>query len=255
MKPNELISIIASNIGDENLVLLNREMYIQFVNDVAMDIWKDSKATHTVREYALPNGAMFFDLPEDDIIEFVSLQTRVKTIPDLNVGIYSQDQDVIPRNDKPALQQIEEGIGTWRNIGQRWGHSYYTLELRNGRYRVQTAIPFSGDLILTAYAVIHSPRYVYPVADDYFDPVLGVAGTPNDNDRIWEVLRSVFIEGGTYRAANRALNFTKSSSHASIAAKAEQRYHTYLKDAIHYIHSLKDSTIGLAVEPFRYCEE
>lgn len=257
MTPNELISIASNNLGDGGFVVLNREEYLQFTNDVAHDLWSGSKACHVVREYVLPSGESYFDLAEDDIIEFVSIQIRAKdtAVNTPEEPIFRTDTAVYPQQEKPPLQNIEEGLGLWQNVGNTSRRQHLTPEFRNGRYRIHSPQRFSDGQVLTLHLVVTSPHYIWldKAVVDPTDPNVTVDLT--DAERIWEPFRNLFIEGVTWRAARRMINFTK-DNRTSIWQSAQQLYFSkYLPDAIHFVHSLKDSASVLHVEPFRYLDE
>lgn len=260
MTPNELISIAANNIGDGGFVIVNRDEHMQFVNDVAHDLWSGSKAAHVVREYLLPSGISYMDLPHDDIIEFVSLQIRAKNTPlnppDDEQGTFSTDALVAPQMEKPPYRNIEEGYGIWKNIGSVYPKQHLTPEFRNGRYRIHSPVNFTGSEVLTAHCVIHSARYQWLLRTAAVDPTAGDTNIYIDDERIWEPFRNLFIEGCTWRAARRTLNFTMDATRTRIQNDARDMYYKkYLPDAIHFVHSLKDSTAALHVIPFRYLDE
>lgn len=259
MTPNELISIVSNNLGDGGFVALNREEYIQFVNDVAHDIWFRSKAMHVVRQYALPEDSHYIDLTEDDIIEFEEMQVRtqatpIMTPPGPEPAFYEFDKGPVHQREKPHLQNVQNGYGIWTNVGDIEPTYHLSVELRDGRYRITSPRKFGAGLILQIFAVIHSPRFTW-LTQVQVDPTANPPIVVNltDQQRIWEPFRNVFIEGCTWRAARRLANFTQDSTRSRIWQDAQNLYYRqYLPDAIHFVHSIKDGTTALFVEPFQY---
>lgn len=256
MTPNELISIAANNLADGGFATLNRDEYLQFVNDVGHDLWSGSKAAHALRTYPLPAGRSYLDLEHDDIIEFASLQIRTADDGgDSEPAIVPASGTAYLVREKPAEQSIRQGQGSWREIGEAQRHLALTPEFRDGRYRIHAAYPFQTGWFLMAHCVIHAPRYVWLDAAvvDPTDEELDLDLT--DTERIWEPFRNLFIEGVTWRAARRMTGIAK-DARAQIWRDSQQLYYSkYLPDAIHFVHSLKDGTSVLRVEPFNYLPE
>lgn len=250
MTPNELIGIASNNISDGGMVLLAREEYIAFVNDVAMDIWTESKAMHAIRQYQLPEGARMYELPDVDIIHFMEIQVR-RGAPaaEGEAEIYNPDESPIHVEEKPVHQNLRQGFGVWRNQGHDRPHTFVTLEFRNGRHVVHSPQPFEAGTMLHVQCVIHSPRF------DWLDTTAEDFEESLDNS-IWEPLRNVFIEGVTWRAARRAINYAKDSARQRIMDNAQTLYFKqYLPAAIRYINGLKDLTSPMFIEPFDFMPE
>jgi hypothetical protein len=265
MTPNELISIVANNLGDGGFVSLNRDEYLAFMNDVGHDIWLKSKAMHQIRHYPLAEGLRAFVIPDTDIIEFVELQVRtVSTTPqpgDPEPEIYDSTQTPVHQQEKSVHQNIAQGQGIWTNVGNVIPHHHLTIEFRNGQYFILSPRPFHAGAVLHVHAVIHSPRYAWLDQVSAVDPVTGLDGdgaafTETLSTALWEPLRNVFTEGCTWRAARRLSNFTQDVTRRKIWDDAKDLYYNmYLPDAIHFIHSLKESSSVMHVAPGRYLDE
>lgn len=256
MTPNEVISIAANNCSDGGFVLLAQEEYLQFTNDVAYDIWFESKAMHAVRQYALPEGEQLFTFPDTDIIQFVEVQLREGEAkgPPADDGegeqpVYDAAQNPVHVEEKPLHANLREGLGIFRNRGQRHAHTYLTYEFRNGRFVALAPRPFEAGQFLHAHCVISGERYeVLDLWDG--DLELTTANT------IWEPLRNVFIEGVTWRAARRLSNHSKDPMRTQIWKDSQSLYYgRYLPQAISYIHQIKDGTSVLFVRGSRFMEE
>jgi hypothetical protein len=263
MTPNELISIVANNVGDGGFVSLNHDEYLAFMNDVGHDIWLKSKAMHRIRHYALPQDARTFIIPDTDIIEFVELQVRTTAVQagDPEPEIYNDSQTPVHQQEKSVHQNISEGQGIWTNVGNIIPHHHLTIEFRNGQYLVLSPRPFLSGEVLHVHAVIYSPRFAWLEQASAVDPVTGLDGegvafTETLDVSLWEPLRNAFIEGCTWRAARRISNFTQDPTRRKIWDDSRNMYYgTYLPDAIHFIHSLKDGTAVMHVAPGRYLDE
>lgn len=247
MTPNELIGIASNNISDGGMVLLAREEYLAFVNDVAMDVWTESKAMHKIRQYTLPAGARTFEVPDIDIIYIVTMQVRRGTPPaegEPEAEAYDPSESPIHVQEKSIDQNLRQGFGSYENQGQERPNTYVTLEFRNGRHVVHSPQPFESGSILHLQCVIHSSRYNWLDTDaENFEETL-------DNS-IWEPLRNAFIEGVTWRAARRALNYAKDPMRQQIMRDAQNLYYNrYLPMAVRYINGLKDLTSAMYIEPF-----
>lgn len=240
------------------------------LNEVAHDIWLESKAAHVIRQYTLPAGERYLDLPDTDIIFFANLQVRTQDAPlspPNEAGIY--DSDTSPRYTKEKTYQknIEEGGGYYQDIGDRYAREHVTTEFRNGRYRIQAISEFEDGDVLHAHCIVHQPRYAWLLVGTSTDPMshLGtdsnyLALDPSDpslqNDLIWEPFKMAFITGTAYRAAEQHYRYVQDRSTLFVAQSNKQLYYDrYLPSAIHYIHSLKDSTSTLQLRPFRYLDE
>lgn len=265
MTPNELISIVANNLGDGGFVGMAREEYLGFMNDVGHDIWFKTNAMHRIRQYALTADTRTFMLPDVDIIEFVELQVRTVTVPPVpgatEPEIYNPDETPIHQQEKSVHSNIAEGLGIWANVGNTVAHHHLTIEFRNGQYVILSPRVFAANEVLHVHAIIHSPRYAWldQVAD--INPATGLdsdgaAFTESLTSSLWEPLRNAFTEGCTWRAARRLSNFTKDNVRLRIWEDAKGLYYNrYLPDAIHFINSLKESSSVLHVAPARYLDE
>ncbi|MBE0645409.1 MAG: hypothetical protein IH600_15100 [Bacteroidetes bacterium] len=252
MTPNEVISIAANNCSDGGMVLLAQEEYLAFLNDVAYDIWFESKAMHAIRQYALPEGEQLFTFPDTDIIQFVELQLREGTPAAEEDGeqpIYDSTANPIHVEEKPVHQNIREGLGIFRNLGQRHTHRYFTVEFRNGQFVILVPRPFEANQYLQAHCVITGEMYqILDLWDE--DLELTTANT------IWEPFRNVFIEGVTWRAARRLSNHSKDPTRRQIWNDSQNLYYSrYLPDAINYVHQFKDGSSVMMIRASRFLEE
>jgi hypothetical protein len=258
MTPNELISMTSNNLGDGGFVMMAREEYIGFVNDVGHDIWFESKALHQLRQYKMTEGERHFTIPDIDIIEFAELQFRYKDTAQTNPEpeILEDGVTAAHQQEKPVHANIREGGGFWQNVGNWQKHYHLTPELRNGKYIIHVPEPFIAGVVLHAHCIVHGTRY------NWLDAAITDPTDPDDlyeetlDSSLWEPLRNAYIEGTLWRAARRLWQFSKDRERRKTMDDAKELYYNrYLPNAIHFIHSLKADASALHVHPFALWRE
>lgn len=272
MTPNECISIAAATIGDAGFVNLTHEEYISFLNATAHEIWFRAKAAHVVRQYALPVDEKKFTIPDTDIIRFAMIQLRFANAPagENIANLYDVEETPLYIKEKSPQIDVEEDFGYWLDRGDLQENFHAWIEFHNGQYTIHSNIKFSSGMVLHLYAIIHSPHFTWIVVPESGGAITPVWGqTPTDSEvraavaagdipasssnLIWEPFRNVFVEGVLWRAAQQHMRYVKDSSISRIYSDAERRYYRqYLPDAVHFIHSLKDSTSASHIRPFHY---
>jgi len=263
--PNEVISSAANTIGDGGFVNISKDEYIDFLNDIAQELWFRSKALHVVRDYPLPVGEHYFDLPDRDVISFAAVYI-FETANDrsqITDEPAAWDASLAPtwQKEKSYRKNVEEGVGWYMDIGDIVTRAHVTHEYRNGQYRIHSTLPFEDNQYLRAHCIVHNTRYAW----QFITGADQLGNNPSDKDLVdnqleaqivWEPLRNLFISGVVWRAAERHNRYVQNGHLAqTISRHMSLYYDRYLPDAIHYIHSMRDASSTMQVRPFRYLDE
>lgn len=265
MTPNQVISIAAAKLGDSGFVNIYREEYEVFLNNVAHDLWFESKAAHTIRQYALTEGERKITLPDRDIIAFHILQVRKSDSPAAvdAADVYDPNEAPTYIREKSPQQDIEEGPAYYQDIGATNALYHMTPELHNGVYTIHSSLPFAAGLVLQAYAYVTQPMLSWQLI-----PLAGTRRqqiTPTeaemlaaslDSNLVWDPFVNMFVTGITWRAAEQHRQYVKNNEIQTLYRDNKDLYFKhYLPKCVHFIHSLKDSTAGIQVRPFHYLED
>lgn len=263
MTSQELISIVANEIGDPGFEFVNKEEHLQVMNQTIQEVATITGAFFEPKIVNLVVDQTEYSFTDQDILKIVRLEywyggVATGTLFPCREIAFSRIQDRLNNADSAILyaprtlpQQYEDGLGNViltinREIPDENTYDYmsnwYSTQSNNGLITLYFGFKFKENDQLQLWYLSTSDKH------EYFDDV----------DIIWDGYRNVVQEGMRWRTLRKMQFRPKLSKNQNYEYTKEYQasfqlyYKQYLPEIRKYITDLKTTQDVARIHPFNY---